>query len=87
MVPLAWSADYPSLSQRVTQPDVIIDPVSEDGFGNSPYAKHFDECGRSGEYIHFTDEYILNSTIQAQYGDPGKSKVFYVLTYTINTQI
>ncbi|XP_073674111.1 calcium-activated chloride channel regulator 4A-like [Garra rufa] len=40
--------------------------------GDEPYTKQYDECGKEGDYIHFTPNYLLNDTIIQLYGLRGK---------------
>ncbi|RXN39283.1 epithelial chloride channel -like protein [Labeo rohita] len=40
--------------------------------GDEPYTKQYDECGKEGQYIHFTPNYLLNDTFIQLYGLRGK---------------
>ncbi|RXN38053.1 epithelial chloride channel -like protein [Labeo rohita] len=40
--------------------------------GDEPYTKQYDGCGKEGQYIHFTPNYLLNDTVIQLYGLKGK---------------
>lgn len=41
--------------------------------GESPYTHQTQGCGKLGEYIHITPEFLLGNTSSNRFGDPGKS--------------
>ena len=74
VVPQSWETSYSTTDKSTLSPDIVIDHYepNSDSYGNAPYAKHYDECGKPGEFVHYTDQYLTNTAITNRYGELGK---------------
>ncbi|XP_038649697.1 calcium-activated chloride channel regulator 1-like [Scyliorhinus canicula] len=77
LLPRTWSLSSSSIHRPRTESyekaDVIIaEPYLK--YGDEPYTQQYGGCGEKGQYIHFTPNFILNSSLTQIYGP--KDKVF-----------
>ena len=76
VTPRGWSSQPTSgITQKSTlSPDIVVNHYEpgSDSYGNAPYAKHYDECGEQGEFVHYTDQYLTNDMVTNNFGDAGK---------------
>uniref|UniRef100_A0A8C1DIR6 VWFA domain-containing protein n=1 Tax=Cyprinus carpio carpio TaxID=630221 RepID=A0A8C1DIR6_CYPCA len=50
---------------------IIIDKANP-AYGDEPYTNQYGECGAEGQYIHFTPNFIRDTTLIKPYGSKGK---------------
>lgn len=56
------------------QADVIIaDPYLK--YGDDPYTLQYGGCAMKGRYIHFTPNFLLNSSLVKVYGERGNATI------------
>ncbi|XP_072366532.1 calcium-activated chloride channel regulator 1-like [Scyliorhinus torazame] len=77
LLPRTWSLNSSSIHRPTTESyekaDVIIaEPYLK--YGDEPYTQQYGGCGEKGQYIHFTPNFIRNSSLTQIYGP--KEKVF-----------
>lgn len=51
-----------------TQAKIKVDYADSD----DPYTNQYDECGKQGNYIHFTPNFLLSDTAVQTYGLRGE---------------
>ncbi|XP_043556054.1 calcium-activated chloride channel regulator 3A-1-like isoform X1 [Chiloscyllium plagiosum] len=77
LLPITWPAGSHTVRRRTTESyekaDVIIaEPYHK--YGDEPYTLQYGGCGEKGRYIHFTPNFILDSSLVSFYGP--KDRVF-----------
>ncbi|XP_041064000.1 calcium-activated chloride channel regulator 1-like isoform X2 [Carcharodon carcharias] len=75
LLPQSWPVRSSSVHRPKTESyekaDVIIaEPYLK--YGDEPYTLQYGGCGEKGRYIHFTPNFILNSSLTQNYGSKGK---------------
>ena len=72
LVPQSWGGSYTAAGKEAFQFGNIIIDEPNPATGNTPYvSRSLPECGKPGEYAHFTPEYIIDG-FEDIYGPPGK---------------
>ncbi|XP_078416856.1 calcium-activated chloride channel regulator 1-like isoform X3 [Cetorhinus maximus] len=75
LLPQSWPVSSSSVhrptSESYEKADVIIaEPHLK--HGDDPYTLQYGGCGEKGRYIHFTPNFILNSSLTQNYGSKGR---------------
>ncbi|XP_048457505.1 calcium-activated chloride channel regulator family member 3-like [Rhincodon typus] len=77
LLPLTWPVGSHPVQRPTTQSyekaDVIIAEPNRK-YGDDPYTLQYGGCGEKGRYVHFTPNFILNSSLVSVYG--LKDRVF-----------
>lgn len=79
LVPPSWPDDpsYESATSETFEgADIIVAPrnprFSPDEVAPSPYTKHFEGCGKQAIYIHLTSRFLLDNSLEDNFGDFGR---------------
>ncbi|KAJ8028766.1 Calcium-activated chloride channel regulator 1 [Holothuria leucospilota] len=79
LVPPSWPDDpsYESATSETFEgADIIVAPrnprFSPDEVAPSPYTKHFEGCGKQAIYIHLTSHFLLDNSLEDNFGDFGR---------------
>ncbi|XP_060685589.1 calcium-activated chloride channel regulator 3A-1-like [Hemiscyllium ocellatum] len=78
LLPITWPVNSLAVRRRTTESyekaDVIIaEPFRK--YGDEPYTLQYGGCGEKGRYIHFTPNFILDSSLDSFYGPKGRAFV------------
>uniref|UniRef100_A0A8C2D2P7 Epithelial chloride channel protein-like n=1 Tax=Cyprinus carpio TaxID=7962 RepID=A0A8C2D2P7_CYPCA len=73
LVPPQWnSKDFTKArTESYVKAKIIIDKANP-AYGDEPYTNQYGECGAEGQYIHFTPNFIRDTTLIKPYGSKGK---------------
>uniref|UniRef100_T1II73 VWFA domain-containing protein n=1 Tax=Strigamia maritima TaxID=126957 RepID=T1II73_STRMM len=80
IVPANWSKQVEYVQtiggNRFSIADFRVDQPNE-MYGNVPYTLQADSCGKSGQYVHLTPEFVkeLHGNTAKSFGDPGKTLI------------
>ncbi|XP_066534181.1 calcium-activated chloride channel regulator 4A-like [Hoplias malabaricus] len=72
LVPPKWKGTYERARRETYDKANIIIDYPNPAFGNEPYTKQLKGCGEESEYIHFTQEFLLNDNLLKVYGPRGR---------------
>lgn len=53
----------------------ILISNSKNEYGDAPYVRQPEGCGKPGRYMHLTPAYITNNSVSAKWGPRGKGHV------------
>ncbi|XP_046719137.1 calcium-activated chloride channel regulator 3A-1-like [Silurus meridionalis] len=68
LVPPTWKGKYEKATTESYKKGKIRIDDSFSQYGNEPYTHQPEGCGREGEYIHLTPDFLLNNHISEPYG-------------------
>uniref|UniRef100_A0A8C1MRT6 Chloride channel accessory 1 n=1 Tax=Cyprinus carpio TaxID=7962 RepID=A0A8C1MRT6_CYPCA len=73
LVPPQWNstAFTKARTESYGKAKIIIDKANP-AYGDEPYTNQYGECGAEGQYIHFTPNFIRDTTLIKPYGSKGK---------------
>uniref|UniRef100_A0A8C2CXM8 Calcium-activated chloride channel N-terminal domain-containing protein n=1 Tax=Cyprinus carpio TaxID=7962 RepID=A0A8C2CXM8_CYPCA len=73
LVPPQWnSKDFTKArTESYVKAKIIIDKANP-AYGDEPYTNQYGECGAEGQYIHFTPNFIRDTTLIKPYGSKGE---------------
>ncbi|XP_066525167.1 calcium-activated chloride channel regulator 4A-like isoform X2 [Hoplias malabaricus] len=72
LVPPNWRGTYERARRETYDKANIIIDYPNPAFGNDPYTKQLKGCGEESDYIHLTQEFLLNDTLVKVYGPRGR---------------
>ncbi|XP_016100338.1 epithelial chloride channel protein-like [Sinocyclocheilus grahami] len=73
LVPPQWNSTYftKARTESYGKAKIIIDNANP-AYGDEPYTNQYGECGAEGQYIHFTPNFLRDTTLIKPYGPKGR---------------
>ncbi|PVD24281.1 hypothetical protein C0Q70_14752 [Pomacea canaliculata] len=77
VLPETWtqSPSYGVINILENSPEQILISNSKNEYGDAPYVRQPEGCGKPGRYMHLTPAYITNNSVSAKWGPRGKTIV------------